>query len=135
MPRRKKLKLDNNPTTAAMRSGRLKFTRRITLSGWHQDHWPKNAELLRELADEIDRITKINALRSVDICSHLQEYVRNMSGKFSAVTPLEVRERGAAKYEYPAGSHYMVNTIGHDEVNAREDLQESFFRHDRHNKY
>jgi len=134
MPRRK-ASLDNNPTTAAMRDGELTFTKRLELSGWHRDHWPRNAQILRELADEMDRLCGHNAMRSVDICINLQRKVMAYNQKLKRVMPLEVRQRGAAKYEYPQGRNYRVNTIGHDEVNAREDLQESFFKHDRHNKY
>lgn len=133
MPRRKKL--DYNPTTAAMLDGAMGFNVRLELKGWHRDHWPKNAKILRELVEEIDFVTKNNSYRSVDVCTILQRKTKWANQALKNVLPAEVRERGAAQYRYVAGRTYMQNTIGHDEVDAREDLQESFHKPDRHSRY
>jgi len=133
MPRRKKL--NHNPTTAAMLDGAMGFNVRLELKGWHRDHWPRNAQILRELVEEIDFVTKSNSYRSVDVCTILQRKTKWAHQRLRKVLPAEVRERGAARMEYVAGRTYSQNTIGHDEVGAREDLNESFFKPNRHSRY
>tara|TARA_B100000530_G_scaffold321921_1_gene256455 strand:- start:4445 stop:4792 length:348 start_codon:yes stop_codon:yes gene_type:complete len=111
-----------NRTVLNMRSGRMKFKRRIDIPLWHQDHLPKVVNLLRESADRIEKINQSNELRNSDKTLAAQVVITQAQHHASRMSPLDPRERGAELGEY--GDQGWVTTHGHEALNRRTDMDD-----------
>ena len=128
MSRRKK---QVNPTVSAMRQGGMTMTVRMTMQMWHQDHIAKNAEHLERLAGELRRIDKSNSMRGVDKAILAQRAARNTHWDMQHVLPADPRGQfKGQRMEYVGCRTYAVDTNVHDELLAREDLNEPVVRPD-----
>jgi hypothetical protein len=128
MKRRKK---QVNPTVTAMRQGGMTMTVRMTMQMWHQDHIAKNAEHLERLAGELRRIDQSNSMRGVDKAILAQRAARDTHWDLQHVLPADPRgQYKGQRMEYVGGRTYAVDTNGHDELLAREDLNEPVVRPD-----
>ena len=111
-----------NPTLFLMKTGSLKFKRRVDFPMWHPDHISKVASILREFADRLDAIHGSNSLRGADKTLYAQNMIMEMNLTAQRISPRDPRERGAERLEY--GDYGLVDTNGFDAVKARDDLQE-----------
>ena len=128
MKRRKK---QVNPTVNAMRQGGMTMTVRTTMQMWHPDHIAKNAEHLERLACELRRIDQSNSMRGVDKAILAQRAARNTHWDLQQILPADPRGQYKGQLmEYVGGRTYAVDTNGHDELLAREDLNELVVRPD-----
>ena len=119
-----------NPTVANLRNGSLRFKRRLDVPMWHHDHLSKVINTLEEVTAELRRIKNSNTLRNFDKCVYAQHCLMFANQSFSQMTPKDPRTRGASIYGYP-NTHYMVDENGHEEVQARKDLDEPTSRYGR----
>ena len=110
----------NNETVMRMRSGQLRFKRRMDLPMWHQDHLLKVSRILQDAGKRIEEISNSNSLRNVDKCLAAQTVVSLANADAGQITPKDPRERGAELGVYTEQG--WANLAGHAELNARDDL-------------
>lgn len=109
-------------TVLLMRSGRMKFKRRIDLPLWHHDHLPKVVRLLRESADRIEQINQSSVLRNSDKTLAAQVVITQAQHHASNMSPIDPRERGAELGEYT--DQGWTDTHGHEALNQRTDMDD-----------
>ena len=69
---RKRQRIKYNPTVNAMRSGMMRFKRRIDVPMWHIEHLRQVIPVLKSATDELERLERSNSLRNVDKCIYAQ---------------------------------------------------------------
>ena len=119
----KRRKLDN-PTARKLRGGGIRQSRRLEMLCWHVDHLRANVRILRELADNIERVLGINEANMADKVFMAQNEISRANMHCARVKPESTRIRGAAMYEYITEKNSLVDMNGVREIEAREDLQE-----------
>jgi len=119
----KRRKLDN-PTARKLRGGGIRQSRRLEMLCWHVDHLKANVRILRELADNIERVLGINEANMSDKVFMAQNEITRANIHCARVKPETTRERGAAMYEYITEKNSLVDMNGVREIEAREDLRE-----------
>ena len=119
----KRRKLDN-PTARKLKGGAIRQSRRIEMLCWHVDHLKANVRILRELADNIERVLGINEANMSDKVFMAQNEIMRANMHCARVKPEATRERGAAMYEYLPIKNSIIDMNGVREIEAREDLQE-----------
>ena len=110
----------NKEVVMRMRSGQMRFKRRLDLPMWHQDHLLKISRILVDAGKRIEKISNESALRNVDKCLAAQTILSLANVDASQITPLDPRDRGAELGEYT--DQGWTNKAGHAELNARDDL-------------
>jgi len=119
----KRRKLDN-PTARKLRGGGIRQSRRLEMLCWHVDHLQANVRILRELADNIERVLGIKEANMSDKVFMAQNEITRANIHCSRVKPESTRTRGAAMYEYITEKNSLVDMNGVREIEAREDLRE-----------
>ena len=119
----KRRKLDN-PTARKLRGGGIRQSRRLEMLCWHVDHLKANVRILRELADNIERVLGINEANMADKVFMAQNEITRANNHCARVKPESTRTRGAAMFEYLPEKNSLIDMNGVREIQAREDLQE-----------
>ena len=119
----KRRKLDN-PTARKLRGGCIRQSRRLEMLCWHVDHLKANVRILRELADNIERVLGINEANMADKVFMAQNEITRANNHCARVKPESTRRRGAAMFEYLPEKNSLIDMNGVREIEAREDLQE-----------
>jgi len=91
---------------------------------WHVDHLKANVRILRELADNIERVLGINEANMSDKVFMAQNEISRANMHCARVKPESTRIRGAAMFEYLPEKNSLIDMNGVREIEAREDLQE-----------
>jgi len=110
----------HNETVMRMRSGQMRFKRRLDLPMWHQDHLLKISRILIDAGTRIQEVSNESTLRNVDKCLAAQTILSMANADASQITPLDPRDRGAELGMYT--DQGWANMAGHAELNARDDL-------------
>ena len=118
---RKKKKVAYNPTVSAMRTGLMRFRRRIDIPMWHAEHLRQLIPLLRGAVDELERLERSNNLRNVDRCLYAQSVLMGINAACARMQPADPRQRGGEDLVYDPG---LIDRNGHAELQARVDLDE-----------
>jgi len=118
---RKKKKVAHNPTVSAMRTGLMRFRRRIDVPMWHVEHLRQLIPVLRNAVDELERLERSNSLRNVDRCIYAQSVLMNVNATCAHMQPRDPRQRGGEDLVYDPG---LIDRNGHAELQARADLDE-----------
>tara|TARA_R100001510_G_C7618388_1_gene179910 strand:+ start:516 stop:950 length:435 start_codon:yes stop_codon:yes gene_type:complete len=116
-----KRKVRYNPTVGALRHGLLRFSRRVDVPMWHVDHVRGLIPLMRQTADELDRIMQSNSLRNIDKTMAAQSIVAMLNTRCRGLLPADPRRRGSEKLVYDP---FLMNIEGHDKLQQRDDLDE-----------
>ena len=124
---RKKKKVAYNPTVSAMRTGLMRFRRRIDVPMWHVQHLRQLIPLLRGAVDELERLERSNSLRNVDRCTYAQSVLMHVNAACAHFEPSDPRRRGGEDLAYDP---YLIDRNGHKELQARVDLDEPHQRPD-----
>ena len=122
MTKRNQNKHRRNLTVDYMRSGRMRFKRRLDVPMWHIDHLNKTVEILTKLTEELIKLRKNNSFRNADKCMYAQTAISFANGKLASMLPKDPRERGAELGEYTEQG--WANLNGHAELLARDDLNQ-----------
>tara|TARA_A100000172_G_scaffold66990_1_gene46682 strand:- start:598 stop:954 length:357 start_codon:yes stop_codon:yes gene_type:complete len=110
------------PVLTHMRQGRMRFKRRLDIPMWHPEHIQKTINMLRETADEIERVKRSNSLRESDQLMYSQMILQRANHHFASMSPIDPRERGTEMLEFTADG--LIDKNGHAAVQARRDLLE-----------
>jgi len=110
----------NKETVMRMKTGQLRFKRRLDLPMWHQDHLMKISRILVDVGKRIEKVSQDSALRNVDKCLAAQAILSSANVDASRITPLDPRDRGAELGMYT--DQGWANMAGHAELNARDDI-------------
>jgi hypothetical protein len=122
MTKRNQNKRRKNLTVDYMRSGQMRFKRRLDVPMWHIDHLNKTVEILTSLTEELTNLKKNNSFRNADKCMYAQTAISFANGKLASMLPKDPRERGAEMLEYTEQG--LVDHNGHAELLARDDLNQ-----------
>lgn len=125
LTRKQKMKL--NPTVHALRGGLMAFKRRMDVQMWHIDHLTQSIEIMDTLSDELKRLKASNSLRNIDKCIYAQGAITVANKQFAAMKPSDPRPRGTEHLVYDP---HLMDTRGHADLQARQDLDEPHQRPD-----
>ena len=126
MTKRNQNKRKKNLTVDYMRTGQMRFKRRIDVQMWHIDHLNKSIELFTSLVEELEKIRGNNSFRNADKCMYAQTAISFTNKRFASMLPKDPRERGAEMLEYT--DQGLVNHNGHAELLARDDLNQEQYQ-------
>ena len=118
---RKRQRIKYNPTVNAMRSGMMRFKRRIDVPMWHIEHLRQVIPVLKSATDELERLERSNSLRNVDKCIYAQSVLMGVNAACNHFKPHDPRHRGTEALVYDP---HLIDTRGHSDLQSRPELDE-----------
>ena len=85
----------------------MKWTRRVTFPMFHHTHVQQASDILRNLSDDLQRISQSNSLRQVDKCVQAQMSIVMANFELQEMTPTDPRVRGCEEGSYTTHHGYV----------------------------
>ena len=97
----------HNKTVNYLKMGMMKWTRRVTFPMFHHTHVKQASDILRNLSDELQRISQSNSLRQVDKCVQAQMSIVMANFELQEMTPTDPRVRGCEESTFSEHHGYV----------------------------